>query len=468
MKRRTITLVIFLLFSSLTFVSPRLASVFAELRPGTEPQRRTQTGRRARRPARPRKPQIDYSKFNHSRAEHQQKSCDSCHSIPALKVRTPDGQVTGAVDIKDYPKHESCLDCHRQRFFKGARPAICSNCHTVVSPRNDKRFTFPKQVAKSQFSLNYPHKNHVKSTMLIQFKTAFGSTANTQATCTFCHKVDATEYKPPKGAPEGTFVPAAGTFMTMPKGHATCFQCHFQKGVQNREQPPLASDCAECHKNNTPALQPVAAATPAAGSAPKPTPTPAPAHAVAQKPSKPAPAPLVAHTVYTPPWAERVVQKFPHEKDDHKKRKDDNGKEIAITCVSCHKAVTKADSLDDLRKPSGLPQVLSCSSSACHTATTGTAQLQLSLYRELGARGKDAKFECALCHTPPQSMAEVPCGHYAAVYAKVKEEATNRVRKAAKPDEAKEEVDKRVAEEIDKRTKGIKGLTPERCVGELK
>src|SRR5688572_31194337 len=33
-------------------------------------------------------------------------------------------------DIVDYPNHTACVSCHRPQFFKGARPPICSVCHT--------------------------------------------------------------------------------------------------------------------------------------------------------------------------------------------------------------------------------------------------------------------------------------------------------------------------------------------------
>lgn len=477
MKRRIITLVIFLLLSSLTFVYPRLAPSFASIEPGTEPQRRVQTGRRARRPARSARARVDYSNFSHNRPEHRQRSCDSCHIVWAIEEKTQE-KTSDALDIKDYPDHESCIDCHRQQFFKGARPIICSNCHNVVSPRSDTRFVFPKKNAPSQFDNIFPHASHVKSTMLGQFKRISGPAANLQSSCMYCHKPNPTVFKPAKGAPADAFAPPAGTFMTTPSSHVTCFQCHFQKGVENRETPPLATECAKCHVNLAAAASSAAKPTPVAMAAAttgtvasKTTPTPATAHASVQKPTTvvapkpaatvakkptPSPTPIAAHSVAARAWPERVVLKFAHEKDAHKKKTNDDGKEVAITCLQCHTAARKAMTLEDMRKKESNVQLSSCSSSGCHTATTGTAQLGLSLYRELRDRGKEPKFECAFCHTLPFSMAEAPCGHYAAVFAKVKEEA----KKKAKPGEEDAEVEKR--------TKGIKGLTPERCMSELK
>src|SRR5687768_1342948 len=169
MKRRIITLVIFLLLTSLTFVYLCPAPSFASAEPGIEPQRRGQTRRRARRAARPAAPKVDYSRFTHNRSEHRRQSCDSCHIVWAIEEKTQE-MTSDSLDIKDYPEHESCLDCHRQQFFRGARPVICSNCHNVVSPSSDKRFEFPKPNGRSEFDNVFPHASHVKSTMLAQFK----------------------------------------------------------------------------------------------------------------------------------------------------------------------------------------------------------------------------------------------------------------------------------------------------------
>jgi hypothetical protein len=69
-----------------------------------------------------------------------------------------------------------------------------------------------------------------------------------------------------------------------------------------------------------------------------------------------------------------------------------------------------------LREPANKVQLPACATSACHTALSGSAALKLSIYRELRERSKDAKFDCALCHLPNVSTADVPCNHYAAVY----------------------------------------------------
>jgi hypothetical protein len=484
MKRRTVTLVILLLLSSLTFVYPRLATSFASLKPGIEPQRRGQTGRRARRPARPARPRIDYSRFNHNRPEHRQQSCDSCHTVWAIEEKTQE-MTSDSLDIKDYPEHESCLDCHRQQFFKGARPVICSNCHNVVSPRSDARFAFPKKNARSQFDNVFPHASHVKSTMLGQFKRISGPDANLQQSCMFCHKVDATAAKPPKGAPADAYAPPAGTFMTTPSSHVTCFQCHFQKGVEKREQPPLATECVKCHVSivpapaATPTPTPAKSATATGATAQEVAFIPISAHALPQKPPAagapkpavpvtqkptPAPTPIAAHNVPTVAWPERAVLKFKHDKDYHKKRTKGDGKEI--TCLQCHSAARKAMTLEEMRKKESRVQVPSCTSSACHTSFSSSSTAKaLSLFRELESRSKNETFECALCHTPPLSKkAEVPCGHYAAVYNAAKKDAEEL--KKEKGEKAK--TPEAIMADLEKQLQRVKEITPAQCQAELK
>src|SRR5688572_6046714 len=69
--------------------------------------------------------QIDYSKFSHATKKHQAE-CKTCHVVPTKQWTT----VSKFPDIVDYPNHAACVSCHRPQFFKGARPPICSVCHT--------------------------------------------------------------------------------------------------------------------------------------------------------------------------------------------------------------------------------------------------------------------------------------------------------------------------------------------------
>jgi hypothetical protein len=430
---RFITLIVFVSITTMICAYTRAASQspYEELAQRANP--RGQTRRRA--PAATARPRVDYSRFSHATKGHFE-NCASCHQITSF----------AQPDIRDYPDHPSCVNCHRQQFFRGARPVICSNCHTVTTPRSEARFKFPKPDESSQFTDIFPHANHIKTTSLLQFKKVVGEKVNIQATCMYCHKVDGTAQKLPPNAPKDAFVAPAGTFMTTPTSHVTCFQCHWQKGVENREQEPLSNECSRCHKNLARPLIQTAALTTALAAT-----TPTPQGKAQSKASEPKIIPasaqgtLVAHNTLTPP---RISPKFVHELDPHKKKANEEGKEVAITCTQCHAGVRKAVTLEAMKLKVNQVQLPSCSTSACHTALSGTVGLKLSVFRELRERGKDAKFDCALCHAPPVSLhAEVPCSHYKAVLDSAKKE-----------NEALEKAGKKP-----RSLTGIEGLIPPRC-----
>ncbi|MBK8302992.1 MAG: hypothetical protein IPK98_06175 [Chloracidobacterium sp.] len=59
-----------------------------------------------------------------------------------------------------------------QQFFKGAKPNICSICHTNPSPRDSTRHPFPNpreifdaspkgKTATSDFVVGFPHDKHI-------------------------------------------------------------------------------------------------------------------------------------------------------------------------------------------------------------------------------------------------------------------------------------------------------------------
>lgn len=415
-------LAIFLIATAALLCAPRLISYSG--RAFAAAQSHTQTRRTPPRRAPAKTTARDYSRFSHSSESHLKRDCAACHHIASFEQP----------DIKDFPDHPACVECHRQQFFRGARPLICSNCHTVVSPRTAARFPFPNVRAGIEFADVFPHANHIKSTSLIQFKNVVGEKSSIQATCLYCHKVNAAKLAPAQGATASAFAPPAGTFMTTPTSHSTCFQCHWQKGVAEREQEPYAVQCASCHRNIS--VNPLATAL--SGNAPVPVGVNGAGGALAR---------IMPAVLTSSPrvnlFPARVVPKFVHELEAHKKRVNDEGKEVAITCLQCHTGARRAATLEGMRLKENRVGLPNCSSSACHTATTGAAQLPLSVYRELRERGKDAKFDCALCHTPPSSArADAPCSHYAAVYAGALREK--------------------------KGTKGIEQLTPPRCGEELK
>ncbi len=124
-------------------VAPYLIPLAVGHSSATEPQRRSQTRRPARRPA---VPKIDYSQFSHvTHVTTQKLACDSCHKFPTKNWKEVRKGDAAFPDVAEFPEHSSCLNCHRQQFFARERPApaICSNCHVGVTPRDTTRFLFP-------------------------------------------------------------------------------------------------------------------------------------------------------------------------------------------------------------------------------------------------------------------------------------------------------------------------------------
>ncbi|MGH9945386.1 MAG: multiheme c-type cytochrome, partial [Pyrinomonadaceae bacterium] len=221
----------------------------AATEPAAEPQRRRQPQRRRPTPQR-RPPARDRSTFSHATPGHFE-DCASCHKIPTLGLRqTPTDYLTRS-DVEDYPDHDACLNCHRQRyqplFFKGARPVICAICHKgAITPRNELRFAFPKENVKSQFADVFPHDAHFVSRSLPRFKRLLGDKAKPQDSCAFCHKPNTAEFKQAvagtsaavAGAPAAaaeTFISKPGAFMTTPQSHASCFDCHWKQGIEGSD-----------------------------------------------------------------------------------------------------------------------------------------------------------------------------------------------------------------------------------------
>src|SRR5690242_8876667 len=78
--------------------------------------------------------QSKWTDFQHSSKAHQME-CSSCHKFPSDNWKKVRDEKTAFADVTDYPKHDSCLKCHQQQFFRrGPTPAICSNCHVNPGP----------------------------------------------------------------------------------------------------------------------------------------------------------------------------------------------------------------------------------------------------------------------------------------------------------------------------------------------
>ncbi len=152
--------------------------------------------------------------FSHETKKHQAE-CKTCHVVPGKNwSKFP--------DIVDYPDHAACVNCHRRDFFRGARPQICSVCHSKTSPRDDVRYAFRNPASKLQFTIEFPHDKHqdVIARLFIPRNHAQQNYNN----CSICH------------------APRTTTFKAAPTDHSSCFNCHW------KSQQPVAANCNGCHK----------------------------------------------------------------------------------------------------------------------------------------------------------------------------------------------------------------------------
>lgn len=295
---------------------------------------------------------IDYSKFSHATAKHQL-DCNKCHKGPTDNWR----KVRGFPDTADYPDHDACVSCHRSQFFRGAKPPICTVCHTKTSPRDDARFTFRKPEGQRQFGIEFPHDKHQdviarlspqkQPTETVRFMRVSllysDDKTKTYNNCTICHATSVTAPGAPATGWLDNFVADAATFKTSPTNHAACFNCHW------KEQEPINNNCAGCHR-------------------------------LAQKPF------LVD---FSP---KRISLKFRHQREQH-----------IAECTTCHINITKAASLRGLK-----PDVPITSCTECHNKDG----LRLDVSKELEAMDKNRDFVCIYCHTSDKGRLDPPPSHY--------------------------------------------------------
>jgi hypothetical protein len=240
---------------------------------------RSAQGRRSPKVAASKKPRVDYSRFSHNTHVTQQKlACDSCHKFPTKNwkdVRTGDAAFE---DVAEFPEHSACLNCHRPQFFARERPApaICSNCHVSVTPRNTSRFQFPslgdvsdptkkRRDVVSQFAVNFPHDKHMDVIGSNRRPSGEGMVRFVHAgfqkeppkeesdpkACVICHQTYQPQGNspeehvttPPKNLGDGFWL-KKGTFKTIPVSHAPCSSCHnTEAGIE-----PGPAKCDVCHQ----------------------------------------------------------------------------------------------------------------------------------------------------------------------------------------------------------------------------
>jgi nitrate/TMAO reductase-like tetraheme cytochrome c subunit len=319
-------------------------------------------------------------------------ACNSCHKVPTAnfdKVRTG---AAAFPDVTDYPQHPSCIGCHRQQFFTGAQPVICTVCHTNPSPRDSSRHPFPNppeifnaskegQSAISEFGISFPHDKHVdivgeykpnnNAFIPVSFRQDKAAKSEPKAeetdpkSCGVCHKTyqpqgdsdDEYVTKPPKDLAEDAFWLKKGAFKTAPT-HVVCFTCHAPDGLQ-----PTSSDCATCHKLLPPDRQIQLT------------------RAHDDFDPKLASAMGLKDKVTLEKWSRRDTAKFRHEWIPH----------ASLSCVSCHNVAT-LNTLD----PKTRTQAKSCggTGTGCHIEATTDGILNL----EFQKKKADPGFECTKCH----------------------------------------------------------------------
>jgi hypothetical protein len=357
-------------------------------------------------------PQVDYSGFSHKTHVTQEKlACDSCHKFPTKNWKEARKADAAFPDVTEFPEHLSCLNCHRQQFFARERPApaICSNCHVNVTPRDTTRFLFPSRgdVMESsnqrrnvinEFAINFPHDKHVNVvgfnapgfqshsrapflTVSQQQKSA-PKDATEPKSCPVCHQTyqpqgkSAEEYvtKPPKNLGDAFWL-KKGTFKTIPNSHTVCFSCH-------NADLGIAPDPSECNACHTLATSPSVLKTDF-------------------DPKLAATIGVTDKTVLTR-WSQRISSgAFRHEGGEHPN----------LNCTNCHVVPT----MNTLDMKTLVVPVRSCGGAAgCHvTATTSDGGI---LNYEIDQKKANPSFVCTTCHISLGKEA-VPDAHVAAIQA---------------------------------------------------
>lgn len=332
-----------------------------------------------------------YSEFPHNKKAHQ-KECSSCHKFPTEnwnKVRTGDAAFP---DVTDYPKHDSCVNCHRQQFFRGANPAICSICHVSPSPRNSIRNPFPNpretfdrsqkgKNAVSDFAISFPHDKHIDIVSQNERRTRFVTASWSRSklvsdeSCAVCHST----YQPQGDSPDEFMVkpPAKlgdafwlkkGTFKTSPISHSQCFLCHStDSGLA-----PAPADCAVCHRLKEGKLEPdIDPRSPAAAT--------------------------ISDKIVMNAWQRRNSSgAFRHEWLSH----------ADLSCSACHNTAA-LNTADRITKT---VSISSCNT--CHI--TATSDEGGALNFEIDSRRSDPKFQCVKCHLMYGSL-PIPGSHIKAL-----------------------------------------------------
>jgi len=313
----------------------------------------------------------------------QKLACNSCHKVPAKNWNVVRKGDAAFADVTDFPEHSSCLECHRTQFFARERPApaICSNCHIAVTPRDTARWLFPslgdltdpklkRREFVSEFGVEFPHDKHIDVVSQLNAPPRFVSVSFQQkksaipASCPVCHQTyqpqgqSSEEYvtKPPKNLGDNFWL-KKGTFKTIPSSHTICFTCHSaDSGIA-----PEPKNCEVCHK-----LQP-----------PKPTKVDFDATLAAG---------MGADATMLARWSRRIsAGGFRHEGGEHPD----------LNCLNCHKVDSATFSTVDFKTMK--VAVKTCGGAdGCHITTTTDDGGILNF--EIDSKKKDPNFTCTKCH----------------------------------------------------------------------
>ena len=317
----------------------------------------------------------------------QKLACNSCHKVPSKNWNVVRKGDAAFQDVTDFPEHPSCLKCHREQFFARERPApaICSNCHIAVTPKDTARWLFPslgdltdpklkRRDFVSDFGVGFPHDKHIDVVGMIMppstHRTSFVNVlfqekkAGPPKSCPVCHETyqpqgkSSEEYvvKPPKTLGDAFWL-KKGTFKTIPTSHTICFTCHnADSGIS-----PEPKNCEICHKLVVPTpfkvdFDPAAAAA------------------------------MGADKMMWARWGRRQsAGAFRHEGGEHPD----------LSCLNCHKVDAATFSTIDPKTMK--VAVKSCGGAdGCHI--TQTLDDGGALNFEIDARKKDPKFVCTKCH----------------------------------------------------------------------
>jgi hypothetical protein len=308
-------------------------------------------------------------RFSHASAAHKKIDCASCHKIPTSNWVA----ARGYPDSAQFPGHAACAKCHTRDFFVGNKPVFCAGCHTSAGPRGAPLFQFPVRTRSHEFSTIFPHSVHQDVIASTKERTPVAAAHFVNAgfrrssddppvfnNCAICHAPAKTLPKLEARVPAGekalvapameNFTPVAAFFKSMPAGHASCFQCHYQ-GVK-----PAAANCAGCHQ-------------------------------------------------LTSPYMESSVVKRYSLKFSHEETNDKGDKVHTRDCMTCHLRIAANGDLKTL-KDADVP-IMTCT--ACHNHV-GDLKKELDS-RADSIEKKAPAFQCTYCHTTKVGAYPVPASH---------------------------------------------------------